>query len=149
MNAAAPPGEWLPLLQRLLACLRRSRETPLQFEIDSAGIAAAVLADFSPERAKDAKRVVGALSALIDECMRGDASGDVDCDRAAASSLVEWIDRFYRAMRSVHSAAIDILALRVEGFEARDIADRLNLGLRQVHSILREMRASWCGDFGG
>lgn len=36
----------LPLLRALLSCLRRSLETPLQFEIDSEGIVGFVLKDF-------------------------------------------------------------------------------------------------------
>lgn len=36
----------LPLLRALISCLRRSLETPLQFEIDSEGIAGFVLKDF-------------------------------------------------------------------------------------------------------
>lgn len=127
--------EWLPLLQRLLACLRHARETPLQFEVDCEGIVAAALID-APA---DPRCATPMMNQLVGDIL------DVRSDRAADASLATWLDRLYRDMRAVHPAAIDILALRVEGYVPRDIAERLGLGLRQVHHMTREMRARWQG----
>lgn len=133
MSATALSDEWLPLLQRLLACLRHSRETPLQFEVDCEGIVAAALTDTPADPCRAAPMVnqlVGDILGAWSDCPVG-------------TSLVAWLDRLYRAIRGVHPVAIDILALRVEGYVARDIAERLGLGLRQVHSMMHEMRARW------
>jgi hypothetical protein len=144
MNAGALREKWLPLLQRLLACLRRSRETPLQFEIDSASIVSAALADHPSVRSSDAGDAIAALNQLVAGLLADDEL-PVLRSHGRNVSLARWVDEFYRGMRSVHALAIDIIALRVEGFEPRDIAEKLGLGLRQVRSILREMRTSWAG----
>ena len=146
MSATTQHEDWLPLLQRLLACLRCSRETPLQFEIDSAGIAASALAEVP---AGDALHAEPALNALIDEFLSDDAKAPARSGHPQSRSLAEWLDRLYQVMRSVHPSAVDIIALRVAGFDARDIAERLGLGLRQVRSMTREMRASWAGGMEG
>lgn len=144
MIASPPPQEWLSLLQRMLSCLRRSRDTLLQFEIDSKGIVATASADFSPGLASDAAQAAASLNALIAQFLDSDGVGDSPA--AEVASLAAWLDHFYKTMRAVHPSAIDIIALRVEGFEPREIAGRLRLGLRQVQSIMREMRTSWAGE---
>jgi hypothetical protein len=169
------------LLQALLAQLRRARETPLQFGIDSEGIVDAALKDyFSGARGSSPWRDWQVQTAMLDTLvaqflqpewssrreeahsrfgMRQEESG-VDqslvpsaasvqergieiTDAVASHPLAVWLDRFYRVMTGVQPRAIDIVTLRVEGFQDRDIAERLELGLRLVRRIIQDMRVHW------
>jgi hypothetical protein len=44
--------------------------------------------------------------------------------------LATWLDALYETARHTHPRAIDVLALRVEGWDDREIARKLGLGLR-------------------
>jgi hypothetical protein len=148
MNATAQREEWRALLQRMLACLRRSRETPLQFEIDAAGIVAAALADASALSAAGDARAESSLNELIGEMLGAEESIPFTPETASRQeTLAEWLTRFYRPLRAVHPSAIDILAMRLNGFGDREIAERLELGLRLVQHTVAAMRAEWKSEF--
>jgi hypothetical protein len=161
--------KWYPLLQALLIQLRRSRQTPLQFGIDSEGIADAALLEFFDGVQGDSRQrldwqlATGALDGLVAQCLQLECSSPGEealissgfpnphsrCEMSALAldatphPLVLWLERFYTVMSEVHPQAIDIVGLRVEGFEDRDIAKRLELGLRLVKGIVRDMHVNW------
>ncbi|MCI0626862.1 MAG: hypothetical protein L0387_35315 [Acidobacteria bacterium] len=172
-----------PLLQALLAQLRRSRETPLQFGIDSEGIVTAAMKDFlagvtdeQPGQWRDWQLVTVALDELIAQFLEPHCSsrreeahlqfgirnsefgidwgllrsvapiewrGTRTTNTASPHALVVWLERFYTVVREVQPRAIDIVGLRVEGFQDRDIAERLGLSLRLVKRIVQDMRVNW------
>lgn len=162
----------MPLFQGMLSHLQRSRETPLQFEIDSRGIVAVVLEAFPLDgitgHGTDPRDEWKAIEAGLDSlaartlCEEPVDSGTQDPDpgatpacsdcngqggRGSPGALCEpfaaWLERYYQIMREVSPHAIDIASLRAEGFRDRDIAERLGLGLRMVAWIVREMRSNW------
>ena len=171
-----------PLLQALLVHLRRSRQTPLQFGIDSERIVGAALqeffagvADSDSHQWQDWHFATAALDELVAQCLRPQCGGHregalISCGfpdphsgfemgllasaamtrecgaptaEATPHSLVLWLERFYTLMSDVQPRAIDIVELRVEGFEDRDIAERLELGVRLVKQVVQDMRVHW------
>jgi hypothetical protein len=54
--------------------------------------------------------------------------------------IVEWIDELCNVLRAIDPTAIEILRLRVEGYEPRDIAGRLGTGVRLVRHVLADAR---------
>lgn len=144
MNATCQREECRTLLQRMLACLRRSRETPLQFEIDAAGIVAAALADAPASLAGDESGATTGLNGLIEDLLGAEHRASSGRETASKpASLAAWLTRLYRSLRAVHPAAIDIVALRLDGYDDRAIAERLRLGPRLVRHITSQMRADW------
>jgi hypothetical protein len=148
----------LPLLQRMLFLVRRSRETPLQFEIDSHGIAAAALDEFGGGSLFQHGRLaqdLGILNELIHQVLGGEdepptadvrsTSGPAPFGQCPAGvhSIAAWLEQLYRVTRAIHPQAIDVLALRLQGFEPRDIAERLDLGGKLVQRVLSEVQAEW------
>ena len=55
--------------------------------------------------------------------------------------LALWLEKFYEVMQDVHPAAIEIVGLRVDGCQDREIAERLELGLRLVKRVVHDIRA--------
>ena len=152
----------LVLLRALLAQLRRSRQTPLQFGIDSEGIVAAALKQFFASAAgndlrpcQDWQFATAVLDELVAQFLQPgcrslltSAPTTRGCDAqtediASPRPLAIWLERFYTVMTEVQPRALDIAALRVEGLEDRDIAERLELGLRLVKRIVQDMRSQW------
>src|SRR5262245_40802295 len=92
-------AEWMPLLQRMLACLRRSRETPLQFEIDSDGIVSAALADLPVHRARNFDSVGAVLNQLVNHALREAGIDELDVEShaqgksASARSFSTWLEK--------------------------------------------------------
>jgi hypothetical protein len=152
-----------PLLQALLAHVRRARQTPLQFGIDSEGIVAAALKDLGSSEGRsgpweDGPIVTAALNKLVDRFLQNEPMSSVTEGRSprlkpstrrdsgdtnASHPLANWLDCLYTTMSDVQPRAIEILGLRVEGFQDRDIAERLGLGLRLVKHIIEDMRVHW------
>ncbi|MFQ5459984.1 MAG: hypothetical protein ACE5EL_04250 [Anaerolineae bacterium] len=54
--------------------------------------------------------------------------------------LATWLEEMYEAMRAVDPAAIDIVTLRAQAYGDRDIAGRLDLGLRLLRRVLADLR---------
>jgi hypothetical protein len=59
------------------------------------------------------------------------------------TALRSWIEGLGGAFREVHPTAIEIVALRRDGFQDRDIAERLKLPLRLVRRIMVDVQAAW------
>jgi hypothetical protein len=148
----------LCLLQRMLSLVRRSRETPLQFEIDSERIAAVALDEFGASSLFEDTRLtrnLGILNGLIHQIPGGEGeplksdlrntSSRSQCDqgRVGMHSVAAWLEHLYGVAREIHPQAIDMLALRLQGFDARDIAQHLDLGRRLVQRVLSDMQAGW------
>ncbi len=172
-----PAEKFLPLLQAVLARVRRARDTPLQFGIDSEEIVSAALREFhdglagaqlvrwqdwlsvkkgfhqlvtrslQAERAEpEAAEPLPAASQSPPEngAVKVATADDLDSfEKNAAHPLADWLDQFHTVMSEIQPRAIEIVTLRVEGFQDRDIAERLGLGLRLVRRIVRDLRASW------
>lgn len=149
----SPGGEAALLLLRMLSLLRRSRETPLQFEIDSAGIVAAALMEYSGNAV--CYETIAALNSLINQVLSGECetSDDIsseppkelegEIDSGTSNPLPLWLRQLYQLSRQTHPQAIDLLALRLEGYGLRDASERLDIGLRLAQRILQDVRASW------
>jgi hypothetical protein len=148
----------LPLLQRMLFFVRRSRETPLQFEIDSEGIVAAALQEFGGGISFDAGSAEQHLQVFNSLIHRALGSKEEPLKSVSelipkrpsfanspvgAHSLAAWLDQLYQLARAMHPEGIDILTLRVQRFESRDIAEQLDLGRRLVDRILNDLREEW------
>jgi hypothetical protein len=163
-----------PLLEALLGELRRARETPLQFGIDSDGIVSVALKVFLAGDAEDGLRArldwqsaTVALDRLVAQFLQPqpvcgrDALDDFESEAGTFSRVVGsnapdppggnapthplavWLERFYTVMTEVQPRAVEIVTLRVNGFDVRDIAERLGLGLRLVKRIIQDMRTNW------
>jgi hypothetical protein len=144
------------LLQDLLARIRRARETPLEFGLDSAAIARAawrvVLSGLPDAPSLDGQAVTAGLDRLVQEAIQdeyavpGVDSGRVQDDAIACidagDALAAWLEQLLRVQRAVHPRALEILALRLEGCQDREIALRLGFGLRLVRRILGDLRAA-------
>jgi hypothetical protein len=168
--------EKLPaLLERMLAPIRRSRDTPLQFDIDSLRIVEAALQDFLPggldsTRAPDLdwESLISALNMLIDTILLPEKSdpsvepaphgseqairanegaageeADLSPHQNFSHPLAAWLDSLFTVLRNVDNRSFEILSLRLEGFQDRDISEKLGTGLRLVKRITREMRFNW------
>lgn len=137
----------LPLLQRMLSLVRRSRETPLQFEIDSERIAAAALDEFGGSYLFQHTRLtqdLAILNQLIHRILSGEGEPlKVDRGPARVGSIAAWLEQVYQLARAIHPQAIDMLGLRLQGFESRDIAEHLVLGRRLVQRVLSDMQVEW------
>jgi hypothetical protein len=136
-----------PLLQEMLARLRRYRDTPLQDGIDSAGIVQAALRLFSagpsaagPGHFPDLKSVQFVLDGLVARAL---GAGPLDRAGSNGAGLAGWLEHLHATLRAVHPAAVEMVGLRVEGCQDREIAERLGLGLRLLKRILRDLRAAW------
>jgi hypothetical protein len=118
------------LLLDVLAQLGRASETPLQFGLDARALAAWALerhaarggAGWSNVRGEAEGLLSGALGARI-------ALGD---DFAAAMA------RLHGVLRPLHPQAAAALAMRLEGWDAPEIAGRCETGARLVERVLRD-----------
>src|SRR5262245_40584139 len=162
-----------PLLQAMLAYLRRARATPLQFGIDSDRIGSAALCECLGETAaardeeRDWSLVITTLDELVADILKagdylvdgrnsGFARGLVKPIATASQPngasrreappghpLADWLDRFHAVMCERHPRAVEMVAMKVEGFEDRDVAERLKLGLRLVKQIAEDLHMDW------
>lgn len=160
-----------PLLRRMMVQARRLRDTPLQFEIDSSGIVLAAWSEFClnvPPEARaplrTGEQLCGALDLLIRQTL--DAAGaavgagadrprttadDSNGQRAVApgpalAMLAQWFDRLCLALQDVDAQAINVLALLLDGYDARDIARRVGRGARLIQRLLGEIRGAILSD---
>jgi len=115
------------LLGAMIGCIRRGGDTPLQFGIDSAAIVRACL--------EGGRCGPAALDAVVSDLLESPWS-------AGATSIESWLLRFYAAARTVDPQAMGIVGLRLDGFDDREIAERLSLGPRLVRQILRDIACS-------
>jgi hypothetical protein len=165
-----PPNleeKYFALLQVLLTLLRRARETPLQFGIDSDGIVTAALREFlsqAPQTRSGPNQNWPLVTAALDRLLVRSLGGNTHQPFAApvtkgcrvlsapdAQSFEEpvphplavWLERLFAILSEIQPRAVEIVALRVEGFEDRDLAERLGLGLRLVRRIVADVRTNW------
>ncbi len=86
-------------------------------------------------------------SPLAQQPRLGDSKVSEDADELPEEDtqhpLVGWLKRSRALMQRVHPAAIQIVELRVNGYQNREIADQLGLGLRLVKRIVDDLRTSW------
>jgi hypothetical protein len=71
------------------------------------------------------------------------ATGSGLAAQAARHPLAVWLERLHAVMSAVQPRAVEIVALRVEGFRDRDIAERLGLGRRLVRRIVEDAGTNW------
>lgn len=153
------------LMVAIFTRLQRYRETPLDFEIDSVGIAVEALdaLELPPQTLTGSRCLVVELNTLTSqllteaEAVHGDNGfvGSAECgylhglpvsdtaQSAPARDLSHWIEAFFHLVREVDGEAIDLLLLRLQGWPMRSIAQRLNIGLRLAHRMLWDVRQAW------
>lgn len=76
--------------------------------------------------------------------VRGDLCGGA-CDSSTRNgdhlpSLVRWFERLHAALRTASDLAVAAIVLRLEGYDERDVAVRLGLGMRLVRRMLTRVR---------
>lgn len=152
--AGAAEEQLRPLLQEMLAGLRRHRDTPLQEGIDSAGIVREALRASLPGTSTqgssclaDLKVDQSALDGLIAEALRDEAAvgsvrsrGRLDRPAGNGAGLAGWLEQLHTVLHATHPTAVEIVALRIEDCPDREIAQRLGLGLRLVQRIIQDLR---------
>ncbi|RIK81603.1 MAG: hypothetical protein DCC68_08065 [Planctomycetota bacterium] len=156
------------LLQRLIGELRRARQTALRSQIDSPSIAAAVWNGYWPLLGVDERRVLSdgrRLCHTLEDLLVRTCSEDMDADCAdqakplgkggleslslehtasencALVRLARWFDELCEALQTASDASLAALALRLEGYDDRDVALRLGLGVRLVRRLMRHVRS--------
>ncbi|MBI3467038.1 MAG: hypothetical protein HY000_28825 [Planctomycetes bacterium] len=151
-----------PLLQEVLAILRRRRETPLQSVAEGPSMdACCVFARrYFPAESQSQPSAVGlrsALNQLVQQLLDdGQSPASRECcwarpipvDDGPESEEVEktlrvWIEDLCAVLREGHPRAIEIAAWRGDGFQERDVAERLVLPLRLLRRIVSDVRAAW------
>lgn len=143
-----------PLLIEMLARVRHTQDTPLDFAIDGQRIATdalraveARLDDLdSPGTAPE--QVMQAIDALVRGVLETPAPRAAPVaptlDSAPlADRLAAWMEQTHGRMRVVHPMALDILGLLLEGRTSREIAEHMEFGLRLTQRITADMRAAW------
>jgi hypothetical protein len=116
------------LLEETLALLRLAEEAPLAGQIDAPGMAAEI------ERRAEIR--LGGREGMLDwgavqaglDALLGVASPGVPC-------FAPWLSHTHARLRDAHPRAAAVAALRLAGFDDRDIAGRLGLGPRLVGRI--------------
>ena len=159
-----------PALQEMIAGIRRHRETPLLAGFDSFGIVDAAVQsllvanpDLELDHLRDWKAVKTifnrlVLAALLDDLnpseetrgLSNNATGGNTQPPAreqgngqAIHPWAGWLEHFHSVMQEVHPKAIEIISLRVEGFQNREIAERVELTRRIVGRIVHDMQRAW------
>ena len=144
------------LLIEMLASIRHSRATPLYFGIDAPRIVAAALRKVDaggahparPCAASDAAQLCAAMDRLARDALGCLAAADEGSDDGSAPLEAlrvpaTWLEDRQHLLGSVHPLAMDVLGLLVEGESKRDVAERLDLGLRLTRRIARDARVAW------
>ena len=155
-----------PLLLEILGMLRRAATTPLQFGIDLHGIASTVLQGLSvpAEDRANIEMIAATLDTILRRSLENQnqhltanvgpavtATGVAEDIPPSVSTnhngpppdrsnpLSDWLERLEAAVCQTHPSAIDIVALRMEGFPDRDIATRLRMGVRLEQRIVSDI----------
>ena len=138
-------------LTEMLASIRHSARTPLYFGIDSVQIVAAALRKFDPagpELTGDPRRLCADFDRIARSALGCSPATDQGLDDESPAgdvipTLAAWFEQRHRTMGSVHPLALDVLALLIEGESPREVAERLDLGLRLIRRIVRDASATW------
>jgi hypothetical protein len=155
----------LRLLSPILHRASSAINAPLQIELRDADIVASAI------RAEDVRRVLADFAdpSAVCRILDGMLENLVDVDRSQAPQFVgpettlsnqsegpetsprveeltdrlaAWLLRLRTMLATVHPKAMEIVCLRLEGYRSRDIAERLDLGLRLSKRISRDMVAA-------
>lgn len=150
------------LLGEMVDRLVQHADTPLHETLDTRGIVEAAARRVLWQRPSEERRSISdwpavehTLDSLTDQALADDPNDVTDClsyddsaniwDSAAAATrgvseeilckLARWLDRLHEILLQVSPVAVRILALRLEEYDDREIADRLGLGPRLVRRI--------------
>lgn len=152
VNAAKPSSKKIEsLLLDILAPMRDDDDTLLHFEIDSQSIAKDVWANFvaslsatEARQWKDWRTIESTLSNVVQQNLTEQfKNGEQSTIATNTTSLALWLDRLIAVMRGIDQRTLKILALRIEGFDDRDISEQLETGLRCIKQITQEMQQAW------
>lgn len=135
------------LLHGLLAPIRCARETPLRIEIDGAGIAALAWQDLLHEHPEiehdDSAFAPPSLIAGLESVLgRQPSIGNHPESSGLLGALATWLQDLFETLRSIDPQAIEIAGLKAEGFDHRAISEGLDIGLRLVNRIVRDIESS-------
>ncbi len=148
------------LLLELLEPLRCNDDTLLYFEIDCRTLAEPIWENFVASLSRTELRelknwpiIEKTLSTLVrktlargnsfTEASETDSKPIQNTDKSPPQSLGIWLERLVEMMQGIDQRALQILALRLESFENRDISEQLETGLRCVQQISQEMKIAW------
>ena len=159
-----------PVLQEMIAGIRRHRETPLLAGFDSTGIVDAAsqsLLASNPNvklvHLQDWEAVKLVFNLLVVRAFEDDRDHAEDSlavspngrgnDRLAsareqgngkvAHPWAVWLEQLHTVMQEVHPKAIEIMGLRLDGYKNREIAKQLELTVRLVRRIVHDMQQAW------
>ena len=142
------------LLAQMLGQISHYRDTPLSFDLDNGAIAAESWQRFTaeimasgceapPEWQTLALVMNDMLIHLLDEAA-GDLAVSSQAEmRAADADAARWVARLQKAARGADAQGAQILQQLNEGFPCRDVARRLDLGLRFTRRIAAETAKRW------
>ena len=135
------------LLHGLLSAIRCAHETPLSFEIDASGIAALAWQELLSEcpaiEHGDCAFSPPSLIAGLDSVLgRQSSAGNYPESSELLTTLAAWLRELFETLRSIDPQAIEIAGLRAEGFDHRAISEGLDIGLRLVNRIVKDIQSS-------
>lgn len=140
------------LVAEVLGCVRQACDTPLRFGIDAPQIAARAIERVETTRAQafDPARFTASLDRIVHDALDLEpraATPDAGPDAGPEGQdptvvLAAWLAGVHHRLGEAHPLALHILGLRVEGGADREIAERLDLGLRLTQRITADMRTA-------
>ncbi len=143
-------GSLRAFLTDLLGIVRRAGDTPLESRVDGVGLAHAALGvfrtRFPPMATSDPDAVAGTdrLNDILATALRDeDPPWSGPAEEVGPSpptlpdvrTLAAWIEYLCTGFRSIDPRAVDIVALRLEGWTDPEIAGRLAIGSGLVRRI--------------
>lgn len=157
-----------PLLQEMLVGVRRHRETALLAGFNGLGIVTAALCSISSLFPRSTYSFLGDVDTVNDyfnqvilQTLR-DQSDQLDTgiclpllphtspavvddkhNERVAQWLAVWLEQFCSIMNEFHPQAIEVVILRGEGCDSRQVARRLGLTHRLVKRIVRDILQSY------
>ncbi len=155
----------LRLLRTILRQVSPATNAPLRLELHDMDVVAAVMQSEDVRRElagfNDPAEVCRLLDRLLEnlldvehsrttqfverETLLNEESDELEATPGVdelTNRLAAWLGRLRAAVGSVHPQALEIVQLHVAGYGSRDIADRLDVGLRLTKRIARDTIAA-------
>lgn len=143
-------AQFKDFLRELLGPVRKAHEALLQFDVDSLGLVKTTYPRFlnalpsNSERAcwQNAEFLISGLNTLLNDTLSQreyDDERKVEGSNAVIVALAAWLDHQLKRCNAIDPMAVEILWLQCDGLENRDIAIRLETGLRLVNQITSDL----------
>jgi hypothetical protein len=132
------------LLLGLLAPVRLTVATSVPAPIDGRAIAEVAWADFLaefPQLSDDPSWTAPRVIALLEEAVGRPVESEApEIDGDVVDALASWLEAFIQCLQEIDPLAVEIIALRSEGFNNRAISEGLDTGLRLINRIVEDIR---------